>query len=439
MPEASASQITDPATGLSPWLPDVPGWTYGSVLPLARGPGGQLAPAVPELLRTPLNDLGLALQGPRAALLGQLSPDQAAALAPRAAMGLLGAGVGAPAEAGALRVFGGVMAKTADRAALAKAIGAEAKGAGAKEIWQNTGWFRDVDDKWKFEISDTGATLGPGMEQAAFPLSTTRPWTAVPKTGLPLSSVLTHPGGAFEAYPELASASVSQMPLGLELGGTRGAVTPAGAMLLSGGAPERVLSTSLHELQHLIQDREGFASGGSSEQFLPEGFSEQWDKANEALEDTKNKLRNQGINPFAVEDAVDRTNRGLPLDPVHEKALGQVLQHPELASEFNSAMKAIGPLQELKTAAYVQYRNLAGEVEARNVQQRHAGGLGPETFPHATPGYPTGARQIVQIGGKTVIAEPVEHNPFALSAVPIDHNPFTHSLQPVEHDPFEGE
>ena len=56
-------------------------------------------------------------------------------------------------------IFGGVNAKTADLPALGRAEAAELEGKTAEQIWQDTGWFRGADGKWRFEIDDSAAAF----------------------------------------------------------------------------------------------------------------------------------------------------------------------------------------------------------------------------------------------------------------------------------------
>ena len=56
-------------------------------------------------------------------------------------------------------MFGGCLAKTADLNALKKAERMQARGADQAAIWKKTGWFRGVDDKWRFEIPDDAITV----------------------------------------------------------------------------------------------------------------------------------------------------------------------------------------------------------------------------------------------------------------------------------------
>jgi hypothetical protein len=171
---------------------------------------------------------------------------------------------GAP---GIVGMFGGTGAKGADYAALKLAEALEKKGVSRDEIVQQTGWFRGPEDKWRFEIPDDKARLltpqsrGKGFSTA--------------------ERALSHPE-LFENYPHLRDLSTQW--------GTGGPVTsPTGSYSLSaggdeairaaGGTPEQTQSALLHELQHTIQTREGWASGGDAQALSRDEY---WRQAGEA-------------------------------------------------------------------------------------------------------------------------------------------------------------
>lgn len=130
-------------------------------------------------------------------------------------------------------IFGGVMAKTADLGKLEIAQGLAKAGAKAQEIWDKTGWFQGTDSKWRFEISDQGATTKA--------------------QGSTLSEVLDHPQ-LYAAYPELRQARFTPAPKDTgEASITNGVREVA--------APVGDTSITLHEVQHHVQHIEDFPLG----------------------------------------------------------------------------------------------------------------------------------------------------------------------------------
>ena len=89
-----------------------------------------------------------------------------------------------------LNSFAGEKAITANVGKLDQAKAMLEKGADEVEIWQKTGWFKDKDGAWKFEIGDGNAKLNPGFQ-----------------SGGRLGELLDHEE-LFKAYPELKDVTV---------------------------------------------------------------------------------------------------------------------------------------------------------------------------------------------------------------------------------------
>lgn len=215
--------------------------------------------------------------------------------------------------------FAGQGAETANRFALERAESMAAAGIKDERIRQDTGWFKGDDGRWRFEISDRGAKLRARL----------------PESGV-LRDYLDH-DRLYAAYPEIA-----EIPTTLEeMDGATGAVEigedgSVSIFLAKGGLLNRgeQLQTLLHEVQHVIQEREGFAVGGD-----PAQLSE----------------RMEG----------DPTFRSRVLD-----VLGADLS-PAARERVESGKSRIEDEVGRFTPAQVKaYRQLSGEVEARNTERR---------------------------------------------------------------------
>tara|TARA_R100001369_G_scaffold72384_2_gene100431 strand:+ start:2014 stop:3450 length:1437 start_codon:yes stop_codon:yes gene_type:complete len=155
------------------------------------------------------------------------------------------AGLGAFSEVpkGALRMFGGRSAKTADQAALQQAQDLTAKGADRNQVWKETGWYKDVDGQWKFEIDDSASFL----ETPA---------------GAPKGYQRLQHDELQGAYPDMWDAtqqSISRGPIGGEYDPSFKTVVAKG----SDNAERR--SVANHEFQHATQETENFSRGGNPE------------------------------------------------------------------------------------------------------------------------------------------------------------------------------
>lgn len=164
-------------------------------------------------------------------------------------------------------MFGGANALKADKAALAKAQEMAANGASQKSIWDKTGWFKGGDGQWRFEIDDSAAKLLPADQKAADWMAGPGP-AEYPVGGV--SNVIKH-DALFENYPDLAGIRTRLQK------GDSGSYIPNNngfgeslnlpAIFRNGDytTPDRTASNALHELQHAIQMREGFALGGTGD------------------------------------------------------------------------------------------------------------------------------------------------------------------------------
>lgn len=147
--------------------------------------------------------------------------------------------------------FAGEKAITANVGKLDQAKAMLEKGADEVEIWQKTGWFKDeIDDKWKFEINPRGGELKPN-----------------PPRNTVLYNVL-NDEKLYEAYPELQLYKVEiaseYNPAALKaLGSANGGFIPSQKMIIINEKATDFKSTLYHEIQHAIQEIEGFSAGAS--------------------------------------------------------------------------------------------------------------------------------------------------------------------------------
>jgi hypothetical protein len=286
-------------------------------------------------------------------------------------------------------IFAGVKAKGADLKQMEAAQELANRGVSRDEIWSKTGWFEDVDGKWKFEIDDSGFNLDPTKpKDSEFGFKTSK------------GEVFDH-AGLRQAYPELTgeNMNVSFEPQ-LNSGGSYSKISeskilgaprehfvrikdPASPRLNNADDMKRLAekigewtkpdaaqklaneygipieqaraelaedvanltqtmkklrnydgsiefyngskSTAIHEIQHGVQELEGFAEGGSSAMF------------------TKDMQALSELNKLSFSE----------LDDFQRMAL------KDLRAKYGKARTDVDA-----------YKRLAGEAEARNVQTR---------------------------------------------------------------------
>ena len=133
------------------------------------------------------------------------------------------------------------------KARLERAKELESSGADEIEIWEKTGWYKDKDQRWKFEISQSGGELYTKDEY-----------------GRPYKREFLHKilkdDELFNAYPKLRDLRVIEDK---KLGrGVSASYDPKLKDIYIKNLQAKEAKISLyHEIQHAIQDIEGFAYG----------------------------------------------------------------------------------------------------------------------------------------------------------------------------------
>jgi len=241
-------------------------------------------------------------------------------------------------------IFAGVKAKGADLKQMEAAQELANRGLSRDDIWNKTGWFEDVDGKWKFEIDDSRAEfllnddspLTVGIDEA---IKHDDLMAAYPDANKGIVRRRAGNGGSYSTTEGISGEQVDFIKLGMD------------------ESPVNQKSTLLHELQHAIQEREGFARGGSSEQFKTVKPAEIEALSSQA-EHIENLINTRG------ELAASKLLQGIFDDTVDPKAASKELAKlkAEIEKKADKMFSGLTPHQ--------QYMRLAGEAEARNVQTR---------------------------------------------------------------------
>ena len=166
---------------------------------------------------------------------------------------MMGGGGLAARPAGGTGMFAGRLAKTADHEALARAERLAAEGADRRAIWDQTGWFQGPDSKWRFEIDDSGA--GWKRKHAGGVGSSIK--NASPLDPPQMGGMLDH-GDLYSSYPDTKKLYVKPM----NDAGSDGGFYNRSVFINPRLGNDEALKTGLHETQHYLQAKEGFAPGG---------------------------------------------------------------------------------------------------------------------------------------------------------------------------------
>lgn len=261
---------------------------------------------------------------------------------------------------GGLNQFAGETAENANIDSLIQAENLEKQGVGMDEIYQETGWLKGKDGKWRFEIPDNLNEINFNLYKEGNPENKSRQ----------LQNIYNNPM-LYEAYPFLAGISVTLNDMGNREGA---AVVRNGhyeIMLNKNSSDFSNSKTLIHEIQHIIQQEERFAVGGNPASVRQQIMDEIADlrkklshipKAKEYI-DTNNEL---------VEALFNNADKEIvePLVDKMDKLNNELSENTREKVENISAM--ITQLQDIQETdnEFNLYRDLAGEQEARAVEKR---------------------------------------------------------------------
>lgn len=214
---------------------------------------------------------------------------------------------------------------------LAVAREMEAAGKDALAVKMATGWERGADGKWRYEVPD----VEDNLIKKHFDKNSL---TIYDYRIIGLEELLGKDNFLFRVYPELKAIDVKVEKRGYE--GEYDARRKRITVPLNDSG-----NIFAHELQHAIQDIEGFAKGGSTLAVTAQMQEETRDKI-------LNKLKKLAAeNGYTVSEIIDNPK--------------MVSNNAELADVLNKYKNILE-----KGARYYAYARLGGEVEARNVQAR---------------------------------------------------------------------
>ena len=293
------------------------------------------------------------------------------------------------------QIFIGENSKTWNKTNAAKAVELEKAGATPEDIWSATGTFRGAEGKLRQEISDVPArgNFSPQYSDvlnAHSQFEYGKPYHSLPfgETGLgearkkiseladidmerykTAAGALPHPD-LYKAYPELAKTKVepyrnediygSYLNTQVSEGSLNNPKTTLTNENITANAPneEELKSVLLHEIQHAIQAREGFARGANINEFAS---GPMFDKTARDLTADLSQIVTGGVsaNPLEVLQGLKYTDPK-DIEPILKK---YGFKNVEQAKSF------IYDENERRTP-FGQYQRVAGEAEARAVQAR---------------------------------------------------------------------
>ena len=314
----------------------------------------------------------------------------------------------------------GQKARTANSQTLQLAEQMEQEGASSEEIWQETGWTRTMDGQsWRFEIDNSEAEYRGGGDaqfredhadyaeyqdllQKMFEGTISESemqrmeklddiWSGeyarlrerVESGNATLADVLEH-DSLYEAYPELRNVKVR---LESDTGSKNGSYDPStNTITISEDKPgdSAKVGTMLHEIQHAIQQIEGWESGASPEYWAAreyEGGDTASDRAQELYSRILTSLdkadQNKVIRYNELDREMEATFTADPESEAGKRYAKYEAEQDKLYEElyknewFRRLLDLQRKMENPQSAYYEMYLNTAGEIEARNVSERY--------------------------------------------------------------------
>jgi site-specific DNA-cytosine methylase len=246
----------------------------------------------------------------------------------------------------------------------------------AKAIKMATGWEKGVDGKWRYEMPDAKIkdTIDVGGGNIVKRFEEDMLWTDGK-----LEDAVDAPK-LFEAYPQLKNikihtdAVMNDMP-------SNGEYNPQTKTITIHADELKYLNSILnHEIQHVIQHEEGFAHGGTPEQVERDfnAAKAEWKARSYAFElEEKAKEMGGEYNQSEVEKALIQEYKDMDMPEFIPDKETRIKGFNYFARGYadrsmDDAIKRfrLDRFQRTDFDSYQEYRKLAGEVEARNVEKR---------------------------------------------------------------------
>ncbi len=255
--------------------------------------------------------------------------------------------------------FAGINSEIANYSTLAVAENLEKQGKTAQEIFEQTGWYRGNENKWRYEIDDSNFTISDNIRK---------------NTGYNLKNILQNADELYKAYPQLKDAEINFVELPANIAG--GYNETFDSYIINNNMIDNtneLKKTLIHEIQHNIQAIEDFSRGSS----------DNW-------QETKTKLENKLSD---IDKQIDNINNKIGFEDYKNKLLDEYFENNNFDSneyfrkleEFQNNSKYAEQIQRLKAQKksiettygsiknrdnFDLYQNTAGEQESNNAEKR---------------------------------------------------------------------
>lgn len=246
----------------------------------------------------------------------------------------------------------------------------------AKIIKMATGWEKGVDGKWRYEMPDAKIkdTLDVGGGNIVKRNEEDMLWN-----GGKLEKAIDAPE-LFKLYPQLKDVRINTDAIMNDMP-SNGEYNPQTKTITIHADELKYLNSILnHEIQHVIQHEEGFAHGGTPEQVERDfnAAKAEWKARSYAFElEEKAKEMGGEYNQSEVEKALIQEYKDMDMPEFIPDKETRIKGFNYFARGYadrsmDDAIKRfrLDRFQRTDFDSYQEYRKLAGEVEARNVEKR---------------------------------------------------------------------
>lgn len=277
--------------------------------------------------------------------------------------------------------FAGEKAQTANRQKLQEAKELQAKGVANETIRQQTGWYKGMDGKWRYEIDDSQMEISKTISNY-----------------MRLGDLMQHEK-LFAAYPDLADIDVVFQSLDASVNGSyHPQFDSINLSYKLKNDPIGLKDALVHEIQHAIQHREGFTNGATAaswERKIKAGFDSRRAADIWKAQETERVLRRiQKEEPEFYRDMVelDAMTPDLPRGEIDWETLEKIEDDPVEWQQYDARREELEAKygdtkvwdmndllyqreQAAKNAGRTGvelYFDTAGEIEARDASNRRS-------------------------------------------------------------------
>ncbi len=255
----------------------------------------------------------------------------------------------------------GEKAKTANLARLYEAKQRIENGEDSEIVRQETGWYKGTDGKWRFEINDKFFVI----DETAL--------KRLKETGsISLYELIKH-DELFEAYPQLKDINVF---FDSESSIHHGYYNKEKNIIVFSDSENKteLRKTIIHEVQHAVQEIEGFASGSSPEYWAFKSFDLS-ERVRSVKKELNSLLKDIGYSEYAETSKAEVKN-GQKTRSQHRSDLENFKRNSKygeqiaaVEAEYNSLKEQRDEIKKPKQWRDY-YERTAGEIEARDAANR---------------------------------------------------------------------